>query len=228
MKKILTICSTLDFQNYTRRATIEAIAKKAKRLDILLYTGLKNQFTKKNTSQHLKTSTYHFWIPESLNKLPLLRTIESQLRKPFQKKSFETYDVIFFTDPNQYRLLPYVGDQKVVYLIRDPNILQSERHRIVEQHLLNRADLVLATSKNLAVKYLSKYYGFQHANIQYWPNCVDLSLWDVSAMDIKKAGKPTVGVAGNFSEKRTDYELLETLAKQLPDMQIEIAGKIDR
>ena len=229
MKKILTICSTLDFQNYTRRATIEAIAQKAGRLDVVLYTGLKNRFTPKNLSPHLNTTIHHFWIPESLNRFPVLRSLETAVRKPFRKRAFAGYDVIFFTDPNQYRLLPYVGDQTVVYLIRDPNILQAEAHREGEKALLDQAGLVLATSRNLAESYLPKYYGFQHSNIQYWPNCADLELW--KAEDKKPSqtkNSPVIGVAGNFSKKRTDYELLTAIAENLPEYRFEIAGMIDR
>jgi len=50
-------------------------------------------------------------------------------------------------------------------MIRDPNVLQSEINVPKEKAILNRADVVLATSKNLAENYLPEYYGFQHPNI---------------------------------------------------------------
>lgn len=223
-QNILTICSTLDFQNYTRRATIEAIAEKAKHLDIILYTGLKNRFKTKIHSPHLRSTTYHFWIPESLNRFPLLRSLENAVRKPFRKQAFAGYDIIFFTDPNQYRLLPFVEDQTVVYLIRDPNILQSHSHRDGEMALLNRANLVLATSQNLAERYLPEYYNLQHPNIQYWPNCANLTIWKNSIQLISKNDKMTLGMAGNINN-RTDLELLDHITR-IDKINFELCGKI--
>ena len=47
--KILAVCSTINFRDFTRRATIEAIKKEIETLDVLLFTSLKNFFKKKTT-----------------------------------------------------------------------------------------------------------------------------------------------------------------------------------
>ena len=45
--------------------------------------------------------------------------------------------------------------------------------------------------------------------------------------DLKHLKKPLIGVAGNFSLKRTDYLLLDNITTNCPDYDFEIAGILD-
>lgn len=226
--KILTITSTLNFRNFTRRATIEAIHKLFPGLEVMLFGGFKTIFNKANTTQGIRFHRYHNYLPESLLGKPGLMKIQNKLRGIYWKRFFKKFDLIFLTDPDQYIFLDYIKDQKLVYLIRDPNVLQSVKNYPREKAILQKAHLVLATSKNLATNYIPKYHKIEHPNVQYWPNCVDLDIWDINKVEKKKNEIPVLGVAGNFNAKRTDYELLEYIAEHCPDYKLQIAGKIDR
>jgi hypothetical protein len=224
---ILAVCSTINFRDFTRRATIEAIEKEIETLDVLLFTSLKNFFKKRTTVKNIQFSMYYFWIPEQLKKFFFLNILEHKLRSWYWKKKISKYDWIFFTDPNQAWLLPYAKKSKIVYLIRDPNILQSINQKDNERKLLDCSELVLATSKNLTDLYLEKYHGINHKNIRYWPNCVDINIWNAEISGSETLKKPLIGVAGNFSLKRTDYSLLENITTNCPDYDFEIAGILD-
>jgi teichuronic acid biosynthesis glycosyltransferase TuaH len=133
--------------------------------------------------------------------------------------------LFFFTDPNQASLLEYCN-QKIVYLIRDPNILQEQKTANNERELIKKADLILATSKKLANNYLKKYYDTQPKNIFYWPNSVDFNLWNPSINWLRPRSN-IIGIAGNFDPVRTDYALLDRLTTELSNFQFQIAGKPD-
>jgi len=224
---ILAVCSTINFRDFTRRATIEAIKNEIDSLDVLLFTSLKNYFKKKTTVKDIQFSTYYFWIPEKMKKFIFLKYLEHKLRNWYWKKKISKYDWIFFTDPNQGWLLPYAKKSKIVYLIRDPNVLQSINHKDNERKLLDSSQIVLATSKNLTDLYLEKYHGISHKNIHYWPNCVDINIWNAVSSGSKTLNKPLIGVAGHFSLKRTDYLLLDNITTNCPDYDFEIAGILD-
>ena len=224
---ILAVCSNINFRDFTRRATIEAIKKEVDNLDVLFFTSLKNCFRKKVRVRNIQFSTYHFWIPDKMKKFIFLNFFEHKIRGWYWKREISKYDLVFFSDPNQAWLLPYIKKTKIVYLIRDPNVLQNINQKENERKLLNCSDLVLATSKNLSEQYLGKYHGFSHKNIHYWPNCVDLDIWKVEKSRSAISKIPVIGIAGNFSKKRTDYSLLDFITMNGPDINFEIAGKLD-
>lgn len=224
---ILAVCSTINFREFTRRATIEAIRNEVDNLDVILFTSFKNYFKKKITVSDIHFSTYHFWIPDKIKNFIIPKSIEYLLRAWYWKKKLSKYDWVFFTDPNQAWLLPYIKKSRIIYLIRDPNVLQRKSNKKNEFKLLNSADLVLATSKNLSNLYIQKYHGIQLKNVHYWPNCVDINIWKIQSRKSKTYGKPKVGIAGNFSLKRTDYSLLDTITSNCPDVSFEIAGILD-
>lgn len=224
--KLLCVVSTLNFPQFTRRATIEAIWRQNLETELLMFTGLKT-FRKEPVSiLGLKTYLYRFWTPEQLKTMPLISCAEHILRKKRWADFMNRYEAIFLTDPNQYWLLPYIRKQKIIYLIRDPNVLQSEKNFPREKAIFDRADVVFATSRNLAEKYLSKYYGFQHSNIHYWPNTVDLNIWDYNFFKDKSvSGKKFIaGMAGNIND-RTDINLLEHITND-EDILFELCGKV--
>lgn len=228
MPKILTVCSTLDFINFTRRATIEAIQKINPDLDILLFNSIKNFWKEKKYNTQINTFLYHFWILEKFRHLPFLSFTEHSLRKHKWKNFFEQYDTIFLTDPNQYYLLPYLKDQQIIYLLRDPSVLQDYRNYKKELTIINKADVILGISKNLCTYYFKKYYDYIPDKVFYWPNTVDLELWDYEKykhLDNAKE-KPIIGLAGNINYVN-DLELLHYIANNNPGLQFEIAGKVN-
>lgn len=226
--KILSIVSTTNFRDFTRRATIEAISRRVEKLDVLFFTSFKNILKEKITIRNIRFRTYHFWVPDHYKNINILITIEYLLRKSKWTKIFAEYDVIFFTDPNQAYLLPYISRSRIVYLIRDPNVLQNEKFKKHERNLIQKAAIVLATSRNLAEKYIALYHQIDHPNVHYWPNTVDTNIWDHKKNKKLENVQPLIGVAGNFGSKRTDYELLQNITSKFTDCIFEIAGKIDR
>lgn len=226
--KILTVCSTLDFINFTRRATIEAIHKMNPDLEVLLFNSIKNLTIEKKINHNIRFFYYHFWVLERLRYFNLLPLTEHFIRKPRWKRIFNRYDYIFLTDPNQYYLLPYIEDKQIVFLLRDPNILLDSRNYKKERAIIEKADIILGISKNLCNYYLERYYGFVPEKVFYWPNTVDLNLWDYNKYRklIKEKENPVVGLAGNINYIN-DLELLDYISDNHKHITFEIAGKID-
>ncbi len=227
--KILTVCSGLDFINYTRRATIEAIHKLNPEMNILLFNSILNIRKEKKTSSRIRFYFYHFWVVERLRRFLALSALEYSLRFIKWKSFFKRYDAVFFIDPNQYYLLPYLNrNQKLIYLLRDPSVLLNPDNFKKELAIINRADLILGISKNLCSYYFEKYYGFIPANVKLWPNTVDLDLWDYSKWKpfIRQKPRPLIGLAGNITYV-IDIELLIFIISRLPECDFEIAGKLD-
>lgn len=227
--KILTVCSGLDFVNYTRRATIEAIHRLNPELDILLFNSILNIRKKKNISNNINFYYYHFWTVERARKFKLFSFIEYCLRSIKWRFFFNRYEVVFFIDPNQYYLLPFLNTkQKLIYLLRDPSILLDPDSFSKELPVIKRADLVLAVSQHLCKYYFERYYGFVPANVSLWSNSVDIGLWnyDKWASFIKHKTRPLIGLAGNI-DFVIDIELLRFVVAGLPDYDFEIAGKLD-
>jgi hypothetical protein len=227
--KILVICSGIDFINYTRRASIEAIHRLNPDLEILMFNSVLNIWKKKNTAAHIKFHLYHFWVVEKLRKFRVFVYFEHFIRGLKWKKFFLRFEIIFLIDPNQYYLLPYLnGQHKLVYLLRDPSVLQDPVNIYRELPLIKRANVILGISKNLCTYYLEKYYGFIPANVHLWPNSVDLDLWNYGRWGsyLKAKSRPLAGLAGNINYV-IDIKLLIHIAKRLPECDFEIAGKLD-
>ena len=214
--KILTVCSGLDFINYTRRASIEAIHKLNPDLDILLFNSVLNIRRKKNISNRLNFFYYHFWAVEKLRILKVFSLLEYSLRFIKWRSFFRRYEVIFFLDPNQYYLLPYMNkDQKLIYSRR-------------ELPIIKRANIILGISHNLCSYYFDKYYSNIPEKVKLWPNMVDLNLWDFKRWEpfFKDKSRPLIGLAGNINYV-IDIELLHFVISRLPEYDFEIAGKLD-
>jgi hypothetical protein len=226
--KILAVCSTIDFRNFVRRATLEEIWRQNPETDFLFFTGIKNKFKAKKTIEGPRFYSYHFWVPERFKTNKTLTYMEYRLRKDRWRKHFEKYDIIFLSDPNQYYLLEYLNEQKVVYLLRDPNILLNKNNYAKEKAILGRADMVLAISKNLKDYYLGEYYRDYPSNVRLWSNSVDLNLWNYENVwpFKKKESSPVVGLAGNLTFVN-DVELLDYLAMKRPEYRFRIAGGIN-
>ena len=227
--KILTICSGLDFINYPRRATIEAIHKLNSDLEILMFNSILNIRKKKNISTKIKFHFYNFWIVEKFRKFGLLVNTEISLRSNRWRKFFNGYEIIFMIDPNQYFLLNYISDKhKLIYLLRDPSVLQDQSNYFREFPIIRRANAILGISENLCSYYFLKYYGFIPDHVYLWPNTVDMELWGYNYLGKFKTKnkRPVIGMAGNINYV-IDIELLIYITSQLPEYNFEIAGKLN-
>jgi hypothetical protein len=227
--KILVVCSGLDFVNYTRRATIEAIHRLNPDLEILMFNSVLNIRKKIRTVPQIRFHSYYFWIPETLRKLRFTISFEYLIRGYKWGKIFNGFDVIFLIDPNQYYLLPYFSAKhKIIYLVRDPGVLQDRRNYYKELPVINRADAILGISRNLCSYYFEKYYGFIPANVHLWSNSVDMELWDYDLWKncIYEKAKHIIGLAGNINYV-IDIDLIFYLASNLPEYDFELAGKTD-
>jgi len=225
--KILAIVSGLDFRNHTRMSTLTAIHKLNPEMDVLLYNSVKNYFVKKGKVHGIRFFSYHFWIFEKLRKYRFLVTMEHLLRGGRWKHFFKEYDYIFLNDPNQYYLLSYINiNHKLVYLLRDPSILQNPVNYHYELLLIARANAILAISENLRTKYLRRYYNYKKENVYLWSNAVDLNMWDhTKYSQVNKSSSPIAGMAGNIN-KRTDLNLLKFLLSERKNIRFEISGKL--
>lgn len=227
--KILTVISGLDFINYTRRATIESIHRFNPDLEILMFNSILNIGKQKKTHPQINFHFYHFWIPFRFRKYKLLPIIESFIRRIKWRRFFSRFDIIFLIDPNQYCLLDFLSEKhRVIYLVRDPSVLQSADNYFQELPIIKRADAILAISWNLCTEYFSKYYGYIPENIHLWPNSVDTGLWNYERWKtfIREKKQPTIGLAGNINYV-IDIELLAYLAENIPECNFELAGKVD-
>ena len=221
--RVLAICETLDFQNFTRRFTIEALARIHNETTALCHTHFKNCLRVNLYSAFLKVKCYYGFIPFN-KKSSFLRKLETYIN--FRWRSyFDLYDIVFISSPNQNYLLDFIGsEKKVIYLISDPYCLMGYS-KVKEKEILKRADLILATSLNLAHNYLPKYYGYKpSAPVIYWPNCADVNIWKPEKFT-KHNTTPIIGFAGNLM-KIVDLHLLEKVVTAFQDCVIVVAGKV--
>ena len=221
--KILAVCETIDYQNFTRRATFDAIAD-AGNLDALCHTSVKNVYMTNLKSEHTKVHCYYRLLPHRFHEVPLLR----QALRPYEnwwKRFFDKYDAVIISSPLQAYLLDFCT-KKVIYLLSDPYHLMGYRYED-EKRVLQAADIVLTTSKNLRDVYLPRYFGHEPSNVFYWPNTADLALWDYTKYPRKDSPSepPILGFAGNFM-KIVDLELLDIVTDRFMECTFRIAGRI--
>lgn len=222
--KILIICETIDFQNFTARYTTEALGRAHKETTALCHTHIRNLFKTNLFSQFLKVTCYYGIIPFS-KKSGSFRKLEF-LIKFWWRRFFRKFDVIIISCPNQNYFLDYISDdQKLVYILSDPYCLMdysSEK----ELEILKRSDLIMATSQRLADTYLKRYYNIDKSrHTFYWPNCVEVGVWKADKYLPIRNQKKVIGFAGNFM-KLVDLHLLEKVVKTFNEYQLVICGKI--
>ncbi len=227
-KKILGVYGSVDFSNYTRRTTFENIWKQHKEIEFLSFGGVKRYF---GTDKVIPGPVFHkhyTWLPGRLRESDLLSGVEYLLRKNNRKSFFNRFDVVFFSDPNQHHLLKYLQNQTVVYLIRDPNCLFNPQMYEGDKKLIERADIIVCTAILLKDEYIEKYYNIKHPNVYYWPNTVDLEIWDVKKFtDYKPNNKrPVLGIAGNFPSPSDDLKLVDYLTDKHSEMDFHLSGKV--
>ncbi len=224
--RILAIIESTDFRNYPRRATIEAISKMSGAMDVLCDTHVRNLFKTKLQSPHVNIFRHYRWFPLCLLKRSsFLMAFHVFLLKIFDASFWRQYDVFLLTVPDQRHLLPLCRGT-VAFLLSDPFHMRGP-HMADLKAVVSRADLILATSKNLQTQYLQKYFGHTKTNIYYWPNTVDLAVWDYTRFVERRvfADPPVIGYAGNFWQG-LDVELMDKLTDRFPEYEFQFAGRI--
>ncbi|MFW5872630.1 MAG: hypothetical protein ACOCVN_01445 [bacterium] len=224
--KLLIVLSSNDFDNFTRRATVEAICKHHPDTTLLFFNGVKGYPIGKPSNKQLKWKAYYSL---SLGKgKRALRNTELSLAGLYWKPFIRSFDTVFLTDPNQELILDYLNaSQKLLYLIRDPNVLLSENNYGKEKRILSMNPHVFGISKALCNDYLKDHYpDVSLSNVTYWPNTVDLNVWDYKKYQhIKPAtNKVVAGMVGNIT-RWNDLELVEYIVKENPDVTFEFYGK---
>lgn len=222
--KIMVLCTSIEFQN---RATIEAISVQYGCIDVLCQTHIKNYFKEKTKSKNVKIDYLYSIIPRWLRNISIMSKIEMKILKTIWRKRLNGYDTFLFTTPSTAFLLPLVTHQKIIYLIIDPFLLMGKHSTyFMEKQLLDRANLVLTTSKLLKDRYIWKYFQKKIDNVYYWPNTVDLSIWDYSKMlrYRRSSDRIVIGYAGNMNEITTDLSLVDEVTTRFSDCEFEFAG----
>lgn len=227
--KLLIVLSSKDFDNFTRRATVEAICEQHPDTTLLFFNGIKGFPIHKPSNKKLTWKAYYSL---SLGKgKNALRKAEIAIAGIYWKKFIRSFDTVFLTDPNQELLLDFlILSQRIAYLVRDPNVLLGKNNYIKEERILKKNPHVFGISKALCEAYVEKHYG--HIPIEvitYWPNTVDLKVWSYQkpkdSEKINTSMGKVAGVIGNITFK-TDFELLRHIALDNPDVRFVVFGKI--
>ena len=226
--KLLIVLSSSDFDNFTRRATVEAICKEHENTTILLLNSVKSWPIDKPSNTNLKWKVYYsFTLGKLKNRV---RKIELQFKRLYWNRFIQSFDTVFLTDPNQEILLEHISEkQQLLYLIRDPNVLLSRNNEWKERNILVKNPHVFGISKALCSTYLQYYYqDLKIKKITYWPNTVDMSIWCYEKVQKNKKEKfpnKVAGVIGNLTFK-TDLDLLDYITEENPEIRFEIYGKL--
>lgn len=231
--RLVFICDTLNFKRFTRRATTEAIAKIHPQSIAYCNVNLQNIIlgNTDKESDIVKTKYFVRLFPLAFLKFKIITKINLLLNFLFFGARIRADDTLIFLTPFQVFLSDYFKENKTIVILSDPYHLMGYEYEDVKKMLTN-ADYIFATSKELSTQYLKKYYnGLLKPNVvvEYWPNCVDLEIWN-STKDKKKSvlkkDQITIGFAGNFM-KVTDIDLLEGVISCFPNYIFVLAGKID-
>ncbi len=226
--KLLIICETSDFQNFTRRATVEAIARINKDTVALCHTNIKNINKVNLNSRYTEVRCLYNLLPKSFRRIKIFNLIEHYLLRIFWSKFFSSFEFIMISSPSQAYLLRFIINQKLIFLLSDPYHLMGYNKKDIRE-ILSNAKLILTTSKELKSNYLKKYFHFVNDEIiHYWPNTVDLEIWNYESNKkfIRTNDTTKLGFSGNFMEL-TDLNLLELLVSKFPECEFQIAGKIN-
>ncbi|HEX2536426.1 MAG TPA: hypothetical protein VHK69_21940 [Chitinophagaceae bacterium] len=231
-QKILFICSTSDFPNHTRRATIEAIGRQNPNARaVCLYSYWKKKTAKLNSAS-VQMGSYYYFIPRKLLRNPVLNRINHWCNLLFGSEQLHGYDYICFTKPDQYFLLPFFRQYKKIFTVSDPFHLMGSPENDVSK-MLSHSDYVFATAKALADDYMPKYFGGRlkpSLSVHYWPNCVDTEIWNLERIvptgrrQVGPKSSYRIGFAGNFIPT-VDLNLLEHLARHFSGHRFILAGR---
>ncbi|MGB1319359.1 MAG: glycosyltransferase [Vibrio gallaecicus] len=146
----------------------------------------------------------------------------SQL-KPVMKQIGITDPILWTSLPTAVDLCGHLGESSVVYYCGDDfDALAGVDHDTVKTHehdLIDKADLIFSASNKLMTK-------FPACKAQLLPHGVDLELFSTPApraLDLPTGHRPIAGFYGSLS-KWLDYDLLDTVAKNLPEWDFVFIG----
>ncbi len=158
-------------------------------------------------------------LADAVNRL----TLGAQVRRAIETQGL--HDPVLWTSlPTAAPLLDVIGARSVVYYCGDDfGALAGVDHAPVlrmERDLVQRADLVLAASDELAAR-------FPAHKTQLAPHGVDLDLFTAPAPtpDDMPKGKPVAGFYGSLADW-IDVDMLANAARALPDWSIVLIGPV--
>ncbi|SEA34056.1 hypothetical protein [Microbulbifer marinus] len=224
--KIAAVVSTIEFQN---RATIEAISKNYKNIEVFVKRNITDFFKPKTQSEFVKINYIYSIFPEKLRRFWLLSFIEYLVAHIFIRPEFKKFDVALLTNTHVAYLIPILKGKRIVSLFVDPYFLMNGgKTKEDEKTMALSSQILLCTSKLLASDYCRKYLGVDVEGI-YWPNTVDISRWDLRNFknNAIQSGDYVFGYAGNMNEITIDIPLVEALVASFPDTEFRFAGKIN-
>ncbi|QRQ99466.1 glycosyltransferase [Dyadobacter sandarakinus] len=226
-RNILIFCNVSDFRTYTRRATLESIAKLAPGTKCISMVSFWNGPKLDLRSEHLEIIPFYYYLPYPvIKKIGFLNYINFKLNTLRTGFDFNKFDTVILSRPHNYIVGPFIKDKKKVVILSDAyhtmgNTLEETR-KVIEM-----GDVIMATSMALRDVYVQKYFSITDKNIVYWPNCVDLDVWGPAATskpEPRKTNEIVVGFAGNFMEA-TDIHLLYDVVTTMTDVRFVLAGK---
>ncbi|PAR37595.1 hypothetical protein [Vibrio metoecus] len=225
---VLAIVSTIEFQN---RATIEAISRKYENINVVVKRNIKDYFKVKVCSEFVNISYFYTFFPERIRqKYQILELMEMMISFCFLYSKIRDNDVFLLTNTHVAYIVPLLRlkKKKIVSLFVDPYSLMNGFLTKKEEIILaTRSDMLLCTSRNLADIYCRKHLGVNVVG-EYWPNTVDISLWDFNKFSsISNSGEIVFGYAGNMNEITIDIDLVEMLVNEFSDFNFKFAGAIN-
>lgn len=227
-KRTLFICETYDYENFTRRATIDAIGEQSSDIDAAIVTGVWNKSKVDAKSKKINILSLYYYCPQSVRKYwPSLfySIIRYNLRA-----TIRGYENIVITSPNQEYLIDVFKGKTFLFLISDPYHLMGVNDDasilLNVNRIANFSKIILCTSIALAGEYLETYVpAGKGKEAVYWPNCVDVELWKFDTPLKITYDSDKIVFVGNFMNI-TDLNLLAFIIDHLVDVEIHIYGKI--
>lgn len=226
--KILILCNVFDFTAYTRRATLESIAKLSPGTKCISTVSYWFPQELRLHSDHLEITPFFYYFPYQLiRRFRILNYINFMINRMRKNFHLEDFDTVILSRPHNHIFGPYIKDKKKIVILSDAyhtmgNTLEETR-KVIEM-----ADVIMATSMALKEVYVQKYYSINNKEIVYWPNCVDLEVWDPEKLNGKISrsinDEIIVGFAGNFMEA-TDIHLLYEVVQKMKNVTFILAGK---
>lgn len=226
--KILILCNVSDFTAYTRRATLESIAKLSP--GTICISTVSFWFSQKLNlkSEHLEIIPFYYYFPYPLiRRFKILNLINFKINTLRTNLDLKSFDTVVLSRPHNHIFGPYIKDKKKVVILSDAYHTMGNTLNETGK-VLKMADVIMATSMALKDVYVKKYYSIVDKEIVYWPNCVDLDVWDPQKLINSKvyslSEKVIIGFAGNFMEA-TDIHLLNEIVQQVKTVTFVLAGK---
>ena len=139
--------------------------------------------------------------------------------------------VLLVFSPSFHEVVGHLGESEAIYYCIDElkgyREVDTAMMEDMENHLLAKADCVVACSRELVEKKRSA-----NPNVYYLPHGVDWALFRKTLDerrdppdDIARLEKPIIGFYGFLSEDWIDFELLNDMAAQHPEWSLALIGR---